>query len=135
MCLHEMESLLYAKNKTDSYYYDMKPLCSLAFRTTRVLGDNLEHKKEDPMIRAGQMMAVMVALGLCLATPATFAATKKKNAKVAKHEKHEARKPASAGKGFKVKMSGDFTRVIDEEQGIVCYFAKQGGGSCVNLPR
>lgn len=87
------------------------------------------------MIRAGQMMAVMVALGLCLATPATFAANKKKNAKVEKHVKHDARKPAAAGKGFKVKMSGDFTRVIDEEQGIVCYFAKQGGGSCVNLPR
>lgn len=84
------------------------------------------------MIRAGQMIAIMVALGLCLATPATFAANKKK---VAKTAKSDARKPAAAGKGFKVKLSGDFTRVIDEEQGIVCYFAKQGGGSCVNLPR
>lgn len=84
------------------------------------------------MIRIGQLTAVMVALGLCLATPVTHAANKKKTAKAAKAD---GRKPANAGKGFKVKISGDFTRVIDEEQGIVCYFAKQGGGSCVNLPR
>jgi hypothetical protein len=82
-------------------------------------------------MKAAQLMAVMVALGLCFTVPATYAAKKK----TAKNAKADGRKPANAGKGFKVKISGDFTRVIDEEQGIVCYFAKQGGGSCVNLPR
>lgn len=84
------------------------------------------------MIRFGQLMAVLVALGVGLSSPAVYAVGKKKAAKA---EKSESRKPASAGKGFKVKVSGEFTRVIDDEQGIVCYFAKQGGGSCVNLPR
>lgn len=72
---------------------------------------------------------MVLALGMCFASVNAHAANAKKKAAAA------ARKPASAGKGFKVKISGDFTRVIDEEQGIVCYFAKQGGGSCVNLPR
>lgn len=85
------------------------------------------------MIRFGQLMAILVAFGVGLSAPLVHAAGKKKAA--AKVEKSSGRKPASAGKGFKVKISGDFTRVIDEEKGIVCYFAKQGGGSCVNLPR
>lgn len=83
-------------------------------------------------MKTAQLMAAVIALGLSFATPATYAANKKKTAK---HAKADARKPAAASKGFKVKISGDYTRVIDDEKGIVCYFAKQGGGSCVNLPR
>lgn len=80
------------------------------------------------MFRLLQVATLAVAFGLVMTTPTVHAAKKKS----ASSSKKSTRKPAS--KGFKVKISGDFTRVIDEEQGIVCYFAKQGGGSCVNLP-
>jgi hypothetical protein len=78
------------------------------------------------MFRLFCKVTLAMAVALVLIAPAAEAAGKKKVTA-------RARGPAS--QGFKVKISGDFTRVIDEEQGIVCYFAKSGGGSCVNLPR
>lgn len=77
------------------------------------------------MIRILKLSVLLAVCSAFLVTPEAHAAKGKKND----------RKPASAGKGFKIKKSGDFTRVIDDEKGITCYFAKTGGGACVKGSR
>ncbi|WP_413288108.1 hypothetical protein [Bdellovibrio sp. HCB337] len=84
------------------------------------------------MIRNFKLLVLLAVFGAFLTSPEVHAAKSKKSAKA---EKKSDRKPASGGKGFKIKKSGDFTRVIDDEKGITCYFAKTGGGACVKGSR